>query len=70
MVMNSIVKLPAPRVSAAALAALVLVACGYLYMAAVGQDAHAAGHGVSVRDSRFSPKRLDVNRNDKVTWYW
>jgi plastocyanin len=31
---------------------------------------HAASHGVSIRDNRFAPRGLAVNRDAAVTWAW
>lgn len=69
MAMRSIVKrksaVPAAILATAALA----VSCG-LYLSAAERDARAASRSVSIKDSRFSPRRVDANRNDTVTWRW
>jgi len=51
--------------------ALLLLACAALIPAAALGGGHmAAGHSVVLRELRFHPPNLTINRGDSVTWLW
>ncbi len=55
---------------AVALAAAVLAAAVLIPAPAFGGARAAAGHTVALKDVRFRPGDLVINRGDSVTWLW
>jgi plastocyanin len=52
------------------LAALTLASAALIPAAALGSAQSAARHTVTLKNIRFHPGNLTINRGDSVTWAW